>query len=69
MRRPLPGAGFAYLLALAGVLVGGFYSFRLVFYAFHGKERFADPHDPAVKACDAERAQRMMRHAHDDEHA
>jgi NADH-quinone oxidoreductase subunit L len=57
---PLAGAGFAYVLATAGVLVGGFYSFRLVFYAFHGKERFADPNDPAVKACDAERA-----HAHD----
>ncbi len=53
---PLAGSGFAYVLATAGVLVGGFYSFRLIFYAFHGKERFADPHDPAVKACDAERA-------------
>src|ERR1039457_7281240 len=36
-----PGAGFAYLMVLAGVFVGGLYSFRLVFYAFHGKERFA----------------------------
>jgi NADH-quinone oxidoreductase subunit L len=35
-----PGAGFAYWLALAGVFVGAFYSFRLVFFAFHGKERF-----------------------------
>jgi NADH-quinone oxidoreductase subunit L len=34
------GAGFAYLMVLAGVFVGGFYSFRLVFFAFHGKERF-----------------------------
>ena len=39
-----PGAGFAYALALAGVFVGGFYSFRLVFFAFHGKERFGDAH-------------------------
>ena len=31
---------------LLGVFVGGFYSFRLVFYAFHGKERFDDPHHP-----------------------
>ena len=60
---PLPGSGFAYTLAVLGVLVGGFYSFRLVFYAFHGKERFADPHDPAVKACDAERAHDA--HGHD----
>jgi NADH-quinone oxidoreductase subunit L len=35
------GAGFAWLMVLLGVFVGGFYSFRLVFYAFHGKERFA----------------------------
>jgi NADH-quinone oxidoreductase subunit L len=27
------------------VFVGGFYSFRLVFYAFHGKERFETGHD------------------------
>jgi NADH-quinone oxidoreductase subunit L len=36
-----PGAGFAYLMVLAGVFVGGLYSFRLIFYAFHGEERFA----------------------------
>ena len=35
-----PGAGFAYLMVLAGVFVGGLYSFRLIFYAFHGEERF-----------------------------
>ena len=52
----VPGAGFAYALAVAGVFVGGFYSFRLVFYAFHGKERFADPQHPDVKAADAEAA-------------
>jgi NADH-quinone oxidoreductase subunit L len=34
------GAGFAYAAALGAVFVGGLYSFRLVFYAFHGKERF-----------------------------
>lgn len=36
----VPGALFAYLAALGGVFVGGFYSFRLVFFAFHGRERF-----------------------------
>src|SRR5471030_715388 len=36
-----PGAGFAYLMVLAGVFVGGLYSFRLIFYTFHGEERFA----------------------------
>jgi NADH-quinone oxidoreductase subunit L len=38
-----PGAHFAYWLAVAGVFVGGFYSFRLVFFAFHGKERWREP--------------------------
>ncbi|MFN6961832.1 MAG: NADH-quinone oxidoreductase subunit L, partial [Rhodocyclaceae bacterium] len=36
----VPGAGFAYFCALAAVFVGGLYSFRLVFFTFHGKERF-----------------------------
>jgi NADH-quinone oxidoreductase subunit L len=40
-----PGAGFAWLLALAGVFVGGLYSFRLVFFAFHGSERFREAAD------------------------
>jgi NADH-quinone oxidoreductase subunit L len=49
-----PGHMFAYVLALAGVFVSGLYSFRLVFFAFHGKERFdVHGHD----------------HGHDDHHA
>jgi NADH-quinone oxidoreductase subunit L len=36
----LPGAGFAYFAVLAGVFVTAFYSFRLYFLVFHGKERF-----------------------------
>ena len=47
---------FLLLAVLLGVFVGGFYSFRLVFYAFHGKERFDDPHHPDVKELEAERA-------------
>ena len=39
-----PGAGIAYLAALFGVFIGALYSFRLVFYAFHGKERFGHDH-------------------------
>jgi NADH-quinone oxidoreductase subunit L len=39
-----PGAGFAYALAVAGVFVSALYSFRLVFFAFHGKERFHHGH-------------------------
>jgi NADH-quinone oxidoreductase subunit L len=34
------GAGFAYFSVLAGVFVTAFYSFRLYFLVFHGKERF-----------------------------
>jgi NADH-quinone oxidoreductase subunit L len=34
-----PGAGFAYLAALAGVFFAGLYSLRLVFMTFHGTER------------------------------
>jgi len=48
----LPGAGFAYFAVLAGVFVTAFYSFRMYFLVFHGKERFdqnpdahhGDPH-------------------------
>jgi len=35
-----PGASFAYWLALGGAFVGAVYTFRLIFYTFHGKERF-----------------------------
>jgi len=36
----LPGAGFALFAVLAGVFVTAFYSFRMYFLVFHGKERF-----------------------------
>jgi len=36
----LPGSGFAYFAVVAGVFVTAFYSFRLYFLVFHGKERF-----------------------------
>ncbi len=36
----LPFAGFAYFAVLAGVFVTAFYSFRMYFLVFHGKERF-----------------------------
>jgi NADH-quinone oxidoreductase subunit L len=36
----LAGASFAYYAVLAGVFVTAFYSFRLYFLVFHGKERF-----------------------------
>ena len=37
----LLGSSFAYFALLAGVFVTAFYSFRLLFLVFHGKERFA----------------------------
>ena len=36
----LPGAGFALFAVLAGVFITAFYSFRMYFLVFHGKERF-----------------------------
>ena len=36
----LPASGFAYFAVLAGVFVTAFYSFRMYFLVFHGKERF-----------------------------
>ncbi|ABE45159.1 NADH-quinone oxidoreductase subunit L [Polaromonas sp. JS666] len=36
----LAGAGFAHFAVLAGVFVTAFYSFRMYFLVFHGKERF-----------------------------
>lgn len=41
-------AGFAYFAVLAGVFITAFYSFRLYFLVFHGKERYdqnPDAHD------------------------
>ncbi|HXE51197.1 MAG TPA: NADH-quinone oxidoreductase subunit L [Ramlibacter sp.] len=47
----LPGAGFAYFAVVAGVFVTAFYSFRMYFLVFHGKERYDQApkheHDPA----------------------
>jgi NADH-quinone oxidoreductase subunit L len=45
------GSGFAYFCVTAGVFVTAFYSFRMYFLVFHGKERFDEApkheHDPA----------------------
>ncbi|WP_434778607.1 NADH-quinone oxidoreductase subunit L [Neisseria sp. Ec49-e6-T10] len=38
----LPAAGFAYFAVLAGVFITAFYSFRLYFLVFHGKERWKE---------------------------
>jgi len=42
----LPGSGFAYFAVVAGVFITAFYSFRMYFLVFHGKERYDEaPHD------------------------
>lgn len=51
----ITGSGFAYFAVLAGVFVTAFYSFRLYFLVFHGKEKWREVHQDAQ--------------AHHDEHA
>ncbi len=51
----LVGAGFAYYAVLAGVFVTAFYSFRMYFLVFHGKERYDQNPD-------------AHHHDHDDHH-
>ncbi len=51
----IPGAGFANFAVLAGVFVTAFYSFRMYFLVFHGKERFdknPEAHHDNVHHCD-----------------
>ncbi|MDP3618579.1 MAG: proton-conducting transporter membrane subunit, partial [Ramlibacter sp.] len=52
------GSGFAYFAVMAGVFVTAFYSFRMYFLVFHGKERFDQNPDAHHDAHDA----------HDDHH-
>jgi NADH-quinone oxidoreductase subunit L len=54
----LYGAGFANFAVLAGVFVTAFYSFRMYFLVFHGKERFDQNPD----------AHHEEHHAHHDAH-
>jgi NADH-quinone oxidoreductase subunit L len=48
------GATFAYVAVVAGVFVTAFYSFRMYFLAFHGKERFGQPHGHDTHAAEAD---------------
>ena len=57
----LPAAGFASFAVLAGVFVTAFYSFRMYFLVFHGKERFDQ--NP-----DAHHDDHHDAHGHDDHH-
>jgi NADH-quinone oxidoreductase subunit L len=53
----LPGTGFALFAVTAGVFITAFYSFRMYFLVFHGKERFH--HKPFPPEAD---------HGHADDH-
>ncbi|QNP60882.1 NADH-quinone oxidoreductase subunit L [Paenacidovorax monticola] len=60
----LPAAGFAHFAVLAGVFITAFYSFRMYFLVFHGKERYdqnPDGHHDADEEPDP--------HHHHDDHS
>jgi NADH-quinone oxidoreductase subunit L len=40
----IPGTGYALFCVMLGVFVTAFYSFRMYFLVFHGKERFGQAH-------------------------
>jgi NADH-quinone oxidoreductase subunit L len=80
----LPGSGFAYFAVMAGVFVTAFYSFRMYFLVFHGKERYdqnpeahghhysdeePDVQGHAVKDAHAHDAQGKDDHGHEPGHA
>jgi len=65
----LPGASFAHFAVLAGVFVTAFYSFRMYFMVFHGKERYDQaPPDPHHAAHDEHDAHHDHDHAKHDDH-
>jgi NADH-quinone oxidoreductase subunit L len=45
----IPGSGFAYACVLVTVFVTAFYTFRLMFMTFHGRERFRHPPVPDAR--------------------
>jgi len=46
----IAGHGYAYFAVMAGVFITAFYSFRMLFLAFHGKPRWASHADHATRA-------------------
>ncbi len=58
----LPGAHFAYFAVIVGVFVTAFYSFRMYFLVFHGKENFRHKPFPG------EHDHHDEEHGHDDHH-
>ncbi|MDO8208483.1 MAG: NADH-quinone oxidoreductase subunit L, partial [Gallionella sp.] len=69
----LAGSGFAYFAVVAGVFVTAFYSFRMYFLVFHGKERFGGAHHEVHHAAHADAAHPsagsgQAHDAHDEAH-
>ncbi|SHN27183.1 NADH-quinone oxidoreductase subunit L [Rhizobacter sp. OV335] len=61
----LPGAGFAYIAVIVGVFVTAFYSFRMYFLVFHGKENFRHKPFPVE---DDEHGHHDDEHGHHEPH-
>ena len=60
------GSSFAYFAVAAGVFVTAFYSFRMYFLVFHGKERFRHKPFPAEDAGSHDAHDDHGGHGHDD---
>jgi NADH-quinone oxidoreductase subunit L len=74
----IAGSGFAYFAVVVGVFVTAFYSFRMYFLVFHGKERWREGghaadhgHAPAAAhvSHDDSHGAHKDAHGHDDSHA
>ena len=58
------GSGFAYFAVAAGVFVTAFYSFRMYFLVFHGKENFRHKPFPPEHAAEDDHHDNHAGHAH-----
>jgi NADH-quinone oxidoreductase subunit L len=61
------GSGFAYFAVLAGVFITAFYTFRMYFLVFHGKERYDQ--NPDAHSHHAHAGGEEPDHGHHDGHA
>ena len=62
------GSGFAYFAVLAGVFITAFYSFRMYFLVFHGKERWMQASAHHAHAAHDDAHGSTHDDAHDDSH-
>ncbi len=63
----IPGSGYAYFCVIVGVFVTAFYSFRMYFLVFHGKERFGL--QPAHETGDDNSHQAAMQNVEGGDHS